>query len=104
MYSSLLAWCRTPVEIRSTDGYEASGDKKPDTVKTVKCYVVEEVQTITDKVGNEYNSGLQMYMPATVVISEEDRISFEGKIYEIRKLMRYYDGTSGLVSIILCYL
>ena len=105
MYSSLVAWCRFPVNIHAFESSAASGDTQYKSPEAHNGYRVDAVELITDKYGEQYVSKSRVYFPPAVPVTESDLISFENtSAYEIRKIGGFYDGNTGQLDVLVIYL
>jgi len=104
MYNCLKDWAYNPVEIHKYGSTLPNGDSGPETVIDATCYVVTEVQNIVDKNGNDYVSRTQLYFSEEILLVESDRILFEDRLCVVRKISKFYDGSSKSLSIQVVYL
>ena len=104
MNNSVRPWCNIPIVLHKFAGFKMSGDKNQDVEKTIYCYITEEVTPIVDKNGKEYVSTTQMYTSEDTIVADMDKIVYNNKSFEIRKLSVYRDGKTGNVDLQVIYL
>lgn len=105
MFSSLVAWCNMPFTIERGSGMSASGDKVSNESIESEAYIVGNTVLITDKEGKEYVSKTQLYLPPEkAVVTENDKITYKGSTYEIRRLLEINNWRTGAVDLQVIYL
>lgn len=83
-----------------------SGDVSYANKVAYSCYRADVIEVITDKIGEEYVSGTQVYLPPNIALTVDDMLSFPTDLQprEIRKIGGFYDGNTGLLDIRVAYL
>jgi hypothetical protein len=95
-----------PVSIQRRSSLSVSGDVTKAAASTSNGYVVDEMESIVDKEGNEYMSSTKIFFKPDVQLDVTDTVAFPvgSKFREIRKLGGFFDGVSGTLDIVVVYL
>lgn len=104
MYKGLRDWCFLPVEIHRKGTTAVNGDKLPGDIVNAFCYIADDIENITDKNGINYTSRMQLFFSEDTLLTDSDRLLYDGKTYDIRRLAKYYDGNTKALSIQVAYL
>lgn len=90
MFHSLKDLATSEVTCRPFDRKDGYGDKKYSADVTILAYIVGKSEVITDKTGTQVVSNTQLYVDASVDISEEDIVVLNNVERDIRSITTYY--------------
>jgi hypothetical protein len=97
MIKSILPWLNVSASYRPFISYDGVGNKSYGDVTSFLCYPEGSVEIVKDAVGNEVMSKLKLYVKGTNVINENDEVTFNSEVYEVKAVAPYYrDGVADI--------